>query len=217
MISNLYKVNVTFQAWKVYHGMYMHFTNDTYDFFKYRGKGNWDKISSMEKYFSRFERYGKLSAQRGFFETLGKTYTSRDDLIFFYLSQFTNELLHPDDFDTDLYADYKNRMENFLYYIRLDSLNIVRYMREYESTFNDVFVASGINHPPILKLGLSKTISLETFSVLDMLFNFIPNLNKQLVDPIWDSYQTLVTNYKPFLSVDINAARNVVKEVIYAN
>ena len=57
------------------------------------------------------------------------------------LSQFTNELLHPDDFDTDLYADYKNRMENFLYYIRLDSLNIVRYMREYESTFNDVFVA----------------------------------------------------------------------------
>ena len=108
-------------------------------------------------------------------------------------------------------------MENFLYYIRLDSLNIVRYMREYESTFNDVFVASGINHPPILKLGLSKTISLETFSVLDMLFNFIPNLNKQLVDPIWDSYQTLVTNYKPFLSVDINAARNVVKEVIYAN
>ena len=173
------------------------------------------KVDPSVNPYKALEKCG--TSQRGFFETLGKTYTSRDDLIFFYLSQFTNELLHPDDFDTDLYADYKNRMENFLYYIRLDSLNIVRYMREYESTFNDVFVASGINHPPILKLGLSKTISLETFSVLDMLFNFIPNLNKQLVDPIWDSYQTLVTNYKPFLSVDINAARNVVKEVIYAN
>ena len=82
MIKSLYKAHSTFNAWKVYHGMYLHFTNDTYDFFKYNGNGTWGTMASMEKYFSKFEKYGKSSFQRGFFETLGKTYGKRDDLIF---------------------------------------------------------------------------------------------------------------------------------------
>ena len=116
-----------------------------------------EKINFSEKYFSKFEKYGKSSFQRGFFETLGKTYGKRDDLIFWFLSQFTNELDHPDDFDSDFYEDYKKRMNDFNFYLRLDIENIVRYVKEYDITFHELFISKGINHPPILKLSLSKT------------------------------------------------------------
>ena len=215
MIKSLYKARSTFNAWKVYHGMYMHFKND-YDFFKYNGKGNWETMEIMEKYFAKFEQYGKSSFQRGFFETLGKTYGERKDLIFWFLSQFTNELDHPDDFDSDLYEDYKKRMNEFNFYLRLDIENIVCYLKEYNITFHELFISKGINHPPILKLALGKTISLETFTVLDMLLDFIPVLNEQLKDSIWDNYQTLALNYKSFLSIDKKECGQVVKDVVLA-
>ena len=46
-----------------------------------------------------------------------------------------------------------------------------------------------MNHPYILKLSLSRSISLETFAVLDMILNFIPNLDKKLNDPIWNDHK----------------------------
>ena len=215
MIKSLYKAHSTFNAWKVYHAMYLHFTTD-YDYFKYSGNATWGTMASMEKYFAKFEQYGKSSFQRGFFETLGKTYGKREDLIFWFLSQFTNQLDHPDDFDSDLYEDYKKRMNEFNFYLRLDIENIVRYLKEYNITFHELFISKGINHPPILKLALGKTISLETFTVLDILLNFIPVLNEQLKDSIWDNYQKLAINYKPFLSIDKEECGQVVKDVVLA-
>ena len=147
---------------------------------------------------------------------MGKTYGERKDLIFWFLSQFTNQLDHPDDFDSDLYEDYKKRMNEFNFYLRLDIENIVRYLKEYNITFHELFISKGINHPPILKLALGKTISLETFTVLDILLDFIPVLNEQLKDSIWDNYQTLALNYKSFLSIDKKECGQVVKDVVLA-
>ena len=213
MIKSLYKAHSTFNAWKVYHAMYLHFTTD-YDYFKYSGNATWGTMASMEKYFAKFEQYGKSSFQRGFFETLGKTYGKREDLIFWFLSQFTNQLDHPDDFDSDLYEDYKKRMNEFNFYLRLDIENIVCYLKEYNITFHELFISKGINHPPILKLALGKTISLETFTVLDILLNFIPVLNEQLKDSIWDNYQKLAINYKPFLSISVNEEKKIIMDVL---
>ena len=66
------ETNKTFKAWKTYHGMYLHFTS-TYDYFKYFGNASWGTISSMEKYFAKFEHQTGFSWQRGFFTSLGKS------------------------------------------------------------------------------------------------------------------------------------------------
>ena len=73
---------------------------------------------------------------------------------------------------------------------------------------------SGINHPLILKLSLSKTISLETFCVLDMLLGFIDNIDKELTDPIWKDHSFLAKNYKPFLEVDIDKQKKIIMDVL---
>ena len=71
-----------------------------------------------------------------------------------------------------------------------------------------------MNHPYILKLSLSKRISLETFAVLDMILNFIPEIDKYLKDPIWKDHKKLVVNYKPFLEVDIEKQKKIIMDVL---
>ena len=208
MISDLYK------AWKVYHAMYLHFTNDTYDYFKYFGNATWGTIASMEKHFSKFEHNSKYSAQRSIFEELGKQFTEREDLIFFYLSQFTNRIDYPSDFDSDLYDEYKERMNNFPFHLKRDTEEIIKYMEEYHKTFDEMFVAEKTNHPSILKLGLSKTISLETFTTLDIILNFIPIMEKNLIDPASINFIKLIRNYKPFLSIGIKKEKKIIMDVL---
>ena len=203
----------TFNAWKIYHGLYLHFFND-YDYHKYGGNGPWNNINSMEKSFSKYEGNVKYSAQRSIFEELGKQFTEREDLIFFYLSQFTNRIDYPSDFDSDLYDEYKERMNNFPFHLKRDTEEIIKYMEEYHKTFDEMFVAEKTNHPSILKLGLSKTISLETFTTLDIILNFIPTMEKNFIDPASINFIKLIRNYKPFLSIDIKKEKKIIMDVL---
>ncbi len=215
MVMSNNDLQSTFNAWVVYQGMNAHFTRTReYDYFKYNGKGNWNNIDSMEKSFAKLERNGNFSMQRKIFKDIGKTFTSKESLIFFYLSQFTNSIEYPSQFDTDLYDEYMGRMNNFNFHIQQDIGEILKCMREYEKSFDEIFITNSMNHPYILKLSLSNRISLETFAVLDMVLNFIPEVDKYLKDPIWQDHKKLVLNYKPFLEVDVPKMKMLIKDVL---
>ena len=169
---------------------------------------------SMEKQFMKYEGGGSHSAQRTIFSNLGKAFESKEDLIFFYLSQVTNNVPYPSMFDSDLYEEYKERMNNFHFHLKRDTEEIYTHMGEWDKTFDEMFVAKGINHPSILKMALIQTISLETFAVLDIVLNFIPNMEKQLIDPASKDYLKLVKNYKPFLSIGVDKEKKIIMDVL---
>ena len=206
-------LEVTFSAWVVYQGIYAHFTRD-YDYFKFNGKGNWSSIDSMQRSFSKQELNGNFSSQRKIFKDIGKNFTNKEALIYFYLSQFTNGITYPTYFDSDLYDEYIERMNNFDFSIKKDVMEIKRYLDKFEAKFDDIFKVDGINHPVILKMGLSKNISLETVAVLDMLLGFVGNIDNTLDDPLWSDYSNLIKNYKPFLEVDTNKQKKIIKAVL---
>ena len=206
-------LEVTFSAWVVYQGIYAHFTRD-YDYFKFNGKGNWSSIDSMQRSFSKQELYGNFSSQRKIFKDIGKEFTNKESLIYFYLSQFTNGITYPTYFDSDLYDEYIERMNNFDFSVKKDTMEIKRYLDKFEAKFDDIFKVDGINHPVILKMGLSKNISLETVAVLDMLLGFVGNIDNTLDDPLWSDYSNLIKNYKPFLEVDTNKQKKIIKAVL---
>ena len=91
----------TFNAWITYQAINAHFTRD-YDYFRYNGKLNMT-YDSMERQFNKYEHNSNFSAQRQIFDNLGKSFKHKEDLIFFYLSQFTNGITYPSMFDSDLY------------------------------------------------------------------------------------------------------------------
>ena len=203
----------TFKAWKAYMAIRLHFTGE-YDYFKYKGTSTWGTIASMEKYFSKFEARSISAAQRTIFWNLGQAFKDRKDLVFFFLSQFTNDRTYPSVFESDLYEEYKERMNNFHFHLKRDVEEIVKYMKEYDKTFDELFVAEQINHPAILKLGLSRTISVETFTTLDIILNFLPQMEKKLVDPASKDFIKLVRSYKPFLSMDVEKEKKIIKDTL---
>ena len=210
------ETNRTFRAWKTYHGMYLHFTG-SYDYFKYFGNAPWGTISSMEKYFAKFEHKTGFSWQRGFFTSLGKKMTKEFDLMYYYLSQLTRGKNYPSEFLDDYYDEYRIKMDSFSLHLQRDIKVIVEHLNEYDLQFNDLFECDGINHPPILKLLLGEDISLETFTVMDVCLNFTKSIDKKLIDPIWRDQKTLCYNYKPFLEVNVNESRQLIKEVLDEN
>ena len=210
------ETNKTFKAWKTYHGMYLHFTS-TYDYFKYFGNASWGTIASMEKYFAKFEHQTGFSWQRGFFTSIGKKYVEELDLIYYYLSQLTIGKNYPTEFLDDYFIEYKNKMESFSLHLQRNMKVVVEYMKEEDMKFNELFECKGINHPPILKLLLGEDISLETFTVLDIILGFTKILDKKLIDPIWRDQKTLCYNYKPFLEVNVNESRQLIKDVLNGN
>ena len=210
------ETNKTFKAWKTYHGMYLHFTT-TYDYFKYFGNASWGTITSMEKYFAKFEHQTGFSWQRGFFTSLGKKFDVELDLIYYYLSQMTIGKMYPTEFLDDYFDEYKNKMDSFSLHLQRNMNAVVEYMKEYELEFNELFECEGINHPPILKLLLGGDISLETFTVLDIILGFTKILDKKLIDPIWRDQKALCYNYKPFLEVNVDEKRNLIRKVLNGN
>ena len=202
----------TFNAWVTYQALYAHFTRD-YDYFKYNGKVNMN-YDSMERHFDKYERGGNFSVQRSIFVHLGKIFANKEDLIFFYLSQFTNDITYPSIFDNDVYEEYKERMNNFHFHLKRDTEEIIKYMDEYCKTFDELFVAEKVNHPPILKLGLSRTISLETFTTLDIILDFLPQMEKKLIDPASKDFIKLIRNYKPFLSINVEKEKKIIMDVL---
>ena len=210
------ETNRTFRAWKTYHGMYLHFTG-SYDYFKYFGNAPWGTIASMEKYFAKFEHQTGFSWQRGFFTSLGKKMTKEHDLIYYYLSQLTRGKNYPSEFLDDYYDEYRIKMESFTLHLQRNIKVVVEYMKEYDLKFNELFECRGINHPPILKLLLGEDISLETFTVLDIILGFTKILDKKLIDPAWRDQKTLCYNYKPFLEVNVDEKRRLIRGVLNEN
>ncbi|SVB24998.1 uncharacterized protein METZ01_LOCUS177852 [marine metagenome] len=196
--------------------MYLHFTG-SYDYFKYFGNATWGTIASMEKYFAKFEHQTGFSWQRGFFTSLGKKMTKEHDLIYYYLSQLTRGKNYPTEFLDDYYDEYRIKMESFSLHLQRNMKVVVEYMKEYDLKFNELFECDGINHPPILKLLLGEDISLETFTVLDIILGFTKILDKKLIDPIWRDQKTLCYNYKPFLEVNVDEKRRLIRKVLNEN
>ena len=210
------ETNKTFKAWKTYHGMYLHFTS-TYDYFKYFGNASWGTVTSMEKYFAKFEHQTGFSWQRGFFTSLGKKFDVELDLIYYFLSQMTKSKMYPTEFLDDYFEEYKIKMDSFSLHLQRNMKVVVEYMDEYDMKFNELFDCEGINHPPILKLLLGGDISIETFTVLDIVLDFTKTLDKKMIDPIWRDQKTLCYNYKPFLEVNVIEKRKLIKGVLDGN
>ena len=105
-------------------------------------------------------------------------------------------------------------MNNFHFHLKRDIEVVIKYMEENCKTFDELFVAEKVNHPAILKLGLSRRISLETFTTLDIILKFLPQMEKKLIDPASKDFIKLVRDYKPFLSIDVEKEKKIIKDTL---
>jgi hypothetical protein len=183
-----------FEVYKIYLAIKLHFTskNQSYDFHKHNGR----TTARLETFTKRRDRY--------FFHKLSKSYNDRS-IVDYFLSNFvSNTNLWVGDIigktGDDHYKLWSKKIEALHYYYEQD----IDYILERKIEFDDIFTSKDGQHPPILKMFLSKRINFETFIILDDILSFSKQLNKNIKETVlWPKLYDRMVRYKPFLKYNI--------------
>ena len=197
-----------FEVYKIYLAIKLHFTskNQSYDFHKHNGR----TTARLETFTKRRDRY--------FFHKLSKSYND-NSIVDYFLSNFvSNTNLWVGDIigksGDDHYKEWSKKLEALFYYYEQD----LEYMLEQNIEFDDIFTSKNGQHPPILKMFLSKRINFETFIILDDILSFTKQLNKNITEKVlWPKLYDRMIRYKPFLRYNVTkykkSLRDKLKEI----
>lgn len=187
-----------YEAYCLYQSVKLHFTQKSYDFFKYSGKTN-VSIESFEKRKDRWHFY-KLSRQN-----------NKDDYIEFLVSNFLiNEKLWVGDLlNEEAIVTHRKRVAilQSLGYVFKNDCNFLRNSVQCPS---ELLSCDG-NYPKLLVSTLQKDIQLETLCILNKLMNFLPMWDKKISDTIrYPEFSLKIKKYTPFLQFDKSKFKDIV-------
>jgi hypothetical protein len=193
-----------YEAFGIYQSLKLHFTQESYDFFKYNGKTN----VSVNAFENRKDKYH--------FYKLSRKYTNKEDLTDFIVANLlvSDRLWVGDLLSEDADVRYKSRQKV------LQSLSYV-FENDCRTLFegrnaNDILKVDDGDYPVLLRKALRHEISIETICLLNKIINFIPKWDKQISDTIrWPDYRKKLIKYASFLPQDIVKYKLLLKKVIH--
>jgi hypothetical protein len=184
-----------YEAYIAYLALKSHFTSD-YDYHKYNGK-----ISASKAAFEK--RRDKL-----FFDKLAK----HEDIMGFLVANLvSNPRVYIKNLSYNkqaekVWKDHVHRQANLLDNLKWELHFIERPFGE------NLLVKSG-QHPPLLKLYLSKKISLDTLCMICYTTNCVRHWDKEMGDDVvYADVGKLMKNYAPFISYDRTMVKQILKE-----
>jgi hypothetical protein len=190
-----------FDCYKQYLSLKNHFTKNSYDYKKYCGKIR----ASLESFYKRKDRF--------FFERISRQKTDKEIELFF-VSNFVScddpqslwigEIIKSGEIR---YKEWSKKIQSLSYLFK----------NEIESTFlgndfDEFFKIKGNTHPKIVKKYLQGTLSIETLLILEKIFSYKKDFDKNLDDPVWNIISLKLQKYDPFLNIDIFRYKKILKE-----
>jgi len=191
-----------FEVYQTYLSISRHFTTNTYDYHKYCGKSK----CSLKSFYSNKSRF--------FFEKISRKY-SDEEIVNLFVANYaileTSESLWVGDIVRNGEDNYKNwmRKTQSLTYICKEESSILN-----SKNFDEMFKIEGNRHPRILKEYLQKNISLETMIILNNILGYKNQFDKKLKDPVWEFVSMRIEKYSPFLHIDSNKFKIILKECV---
>lgn len=193
-----------YEIFGIYQSLKLHFTQESYDFFKYQGKSR----ISLTSFENRKDKWH--------FAKLSRKFTNKDELITFLVSNFLEDdktwvgsLLEPT--SETIYQQRKKVIQSLSYIFENDCRNLF----EGVSNPNDIIKVIDGDHPVLLKKTMQKVTQIETLCVLNKILNFIPSWTKQISDTIiWPNYRMKLLKYSDFLQFDTNRYKLILKKVL---
>lgn len=191
-----------YEVYTTYLAMKKHFTDVKYDFFRYNGKTR----SSVSAFNKRRDKY--------FFERMSRK-LSDDEIKNYFIANFiatdnpsaiwVGEIIQSGE---RKYTEMAKRHQSLTYTFSqecaelLDGINLP-----------ELFDCTK-GHPIILKAYLSGDLSVESLTMLDIIFGFCAKLDRKLSDPIWETVSMKVKKYRPFLNIDMTKCKKILRELI---
>ena len=190
------------EVYKIYLAIKLHFTSKgrSYDFHKHLGR----TTARLETFTKRRDRY--------FFHKLSKSYNSNTIVDYFVSNFVTNTNLWVGDIigktGDDNYKQWSKKIEALHYYYEQD----IDYILEQDYKFDDLFKSINGQHPPILKMFLSKKINFETVLILDEILSFTKQLNKNINEKVlWPKLYDRMIRYRAFLNYNLTKYKMTLK------
>lgn len=191
-------------AYRTYLAIRNHFKTD-YDFFKYNGKM---KVSN-DSFLKRRDKF--------FFAKLERKYR-KNELVYFFTANFIKDegmwsgsLVGSE--SEKVYQEWLKYAESLKYNFRLDCEKIQDDLDSKNLKFDDLFTINNNSHPMLLSKLLGGHISIETFSIMDIILSFTTRWDKTIDDFSYDSIKRKVVKYKPFLHIDKDAYKEIMRKV----
>ena len=191
-----------FEVYKIYLAIKLHFTSkkQSYDFHKHLGR----TTARLETFTKRRDSY--------FFHKLSKSYNNNTIVDYFVSNFVSNTNLWVGDIigktGDDHYKQWSKKIEALHYYYEQD----IDYILEQDCKFDDLFMSVNGQHPPILKMFLSKRINFETVLILDDILSFTKQLNKNISEKVlWPKLYDRMIRYKPFLNYNLTKYKMTLK------
>jgi hypothetical protein len=191
--------NSGFAAYALWNALKLHFTSESYDYFKYNGKTNVSKqtfTTNKSKYqFYKLSRKYDLNELKNFY--VANFIQGKGDWV--------GELLQDGD---ENYTKWQKTQQSLTYTFNRDIIGL------FESSGNCLYVDNG-NHPVLLREVMQGVVSLETLCIMDDIMNFLPMWSKKIEDDIiWPDWEMKILKYKPFLNYDKVKFKAILKEKI---
>ena len=189
-------------AYRQYLALKNHFTKDSYDYHKYCGKSR----ATVQSFYKRKDRF--------WFEKVARQKTDQE-VIEFFVANFVScpdpetlwigEMIKEGE---ERYTNWKKKVQSLSYVFKEESEELFS-----QTKVDEVFQCSK-GHPLILKKFLSGKISLETMVIYNRIFLFGNDYDQKLQDPVWQTVSRKIRKYNPFLNIDVQRYKSILKNVV---
>ena len=196
----------SYEAYTLYLAIKLHFTSNTYDFYKHNAKVN----SSFNTFLKRNDRF--------FFHKLTTKYNKEEMLDYFVSNFFHNSktwignLVRAD--GETIYNKWTKYNQSFTYNFRGDCVLLSNTINDGGIRFDDLFHVVNGQHPKLLRLFLSEKISVQTLIILDKVLSFIKKWDKDIDENvIWPEKSFKIKKLKPFVNFNLTKCKFIMKEI----
>lgn len=193
-----------YEAFCIFQALKLHFTSDSYDFFKYHGKS---KIS-VDSFENRKDKYH--------FYKLSRRLPSKDELILFIVANLLhNDNLWVGDLLTEESETIFRERQKVLQSLSYTFENDCRKLFDGIDNPNELLQSESGDYPVLLTKTLQKEIQIETLCILNSILKFFPMWSKKINDTIrWPDYRRKIEKFAAFLSFDDVKYKSILKKVI---
>ena len=190
-------------VYKTYLAFKNHFTKENYNYFKYSGKSRCSAAAynkRKDRYF--FERMSRKKDDSEIKEYFLANFIECDDPERLWIGEIIST-------GEDNYTSWAKRAQTLTYMFKTEIEVFIN-----KDNLQELFTVKGSSHPEILKKYLQGAISIETMVILDMVLGYIKNFDKKLDDPVWNTVSLKLKKYKPFLNIDVNKFKTILREQV---
>lgn len=192
-----------FDSYKLYQALKLHFESDSYDAPKY----NYKTSAKPQAFFKRRDKY--------YFAKLAKKFPRQDQLVEYYVSQFTSGVKWVGDMldekGDETYLRWKKVKESIGYEFQKDISTLCTKAEVESTTFDDLLKVRDKQLPPVVTLYNRGEISLTTIVILNKLTGFLHHANRTITETIvWPDLYRKFIKTEPFVDVDLNKMKKIV-------